>query len=313
MPTQSTSMTVSTATEPSNLPIENLDLEFGTITDAVNLIVKITESLERLLQHSIRTLLTISTSRHQHLSEILHWGTATLSLRCAMCKTLRKMLPHALQPLKKALQPYALTLWKPAFSPSDTAFCMDREDACSLGYLQDLNRYFFLIINKGTEHFVSFPAKTCASRRALLKQFNTFTGRKISFLRTDDAKKFQFEEIVDYCAENDVALKFVVAYNHRMQARVEGAIGIKQHSRTSLLHAGKLSRFWYDATRDFGPGTMKVFLCIGRHQFQSWVSSRPHAACFLQHLQNSHCTFWMQSHCSITLWAPIGRIIWWSL
>jgi len=65
-------MTVSTATEPSNLPIENLDLEFGTITDAVNLIVKITESLERLLQHSIRTLLTISTSRHQHLSEILH-------------------------------------------------------------------------------------------------------------------------------------------------------------------------------------------------------------------------------------------------
>ena len=48
-------------------------------------------------------------------------------------------------------------------------FRMDWEDACSLDYLQDLNRYFSLIINKGTEHFVSFPAEICASQLALLK------------------------------------------------------------------------------------------------------------------------------------------------
>jgi len=37
-----------------------------------------------------------------------------------------------------------------------------------------------------------------------------------------------------------------------MQARVEGAIGcVKQHSRTSLLHANKPTRFWDAATKDF--------------------------------------------------------------
>jgi len=36
-----------------------------------------------------------------------------------------------------------------------------------------------------------------------------------------------------------------------MQARVEGAIGcVKQHSRASLLHANKPTRFWDDATKD---------------------------------------------------------------
>jgi hypothetical protein len=37
-----------------------------------------------------------------------------------------------------------------------------------------------------------------------------------------------------------------------MQAHVEGAIGnLKQHSRTSLLHANKPTRFWDDATKVF--------------------------------------------------------------
>jgi len=54
-------------------------------------------------------------------------------------------------------------------------------------------------------------------------------------------------------------LQLVVAYNHTMQARVEGAIGcVKQHSRTSLLHANKPTRFWDDATKDFS--IKKVYL-----------------------------------------------------
>jgi len=86
-------------------------------------------------------------------------------------------------------------------------------------------------MDEGTKYFVSFPAKTHASPLALLKQLVTLTGKKIPYLRIDSAKEFQSNEIKEYCAENDVALQLVVAYNHTMQARVEGAIGcVKQHS-----------------------------------------------------------------------------------
>jgi len=121
---------------------------------------------------------------------------------------------------------------------------MDWGDACSLGYLPDLNRYFLLVMDKGTQYFVSFPTKTRASPLALLKQFVTLTCRKIRYLRIDGAKEFQSEEMRQYCADNDVVLQLVVAYNHTMQARVESAIGcFKQHSCTSLLHTNKPTRF----------------------------------------------------------------------
>ena len=108
---------------------------------------------------------------------------------------------------------------------------MDWGYACSLDCLSDLNRYFLLVMDKGTEYFVSFPTKTRASPLALLKQVVTFTGRKIRHLPIDGAKEFQSDEIKEYCADNNVVLQLVVAYNHTMQARVEGAIGcVKQHS-----------------------------------------------------------------------------------
>jgi len=62
-------------------------------------------------------------------------------------------------------------------------------------------------------------------------------------LRIDGAKEFQSNEIKEYCADNDVVLQLVVAYNHTMQARLEDAIGcVKQYSPTSLLHANKPTR-----------------------------------------------------------------------
>jgi len=64
-------------------------------------------------------------------------------------------------------------------SPPGTDLRMDWGDACSLGCLPDLNRYLQSVMDKGTEYFVSFPAKTRASPLALLKQFVTLTGRKI--------------------------------------------------------------------------------------------------------------------------------------
>jgi len=65
-------------------------------------------------------------------------------------------------------------------------------------------------------------------------------------------KNFNLTKINEYCAENDVVLQLVVANNHTVQARVEGAIGsVKQHSQMSLLYANKPTRFWDDATKDF--------------------------------------------------------------
>jgi len=72
---------------------------------------------------------------------------------------------------------------------------------------------------KGTGYFVSAPTKTRASALVLLKQFVTFTKRKIRYLQIDCAKEFQselFEEIKEYSTENDVVLQLVVAYNHTM-------------------------------------------------------------------------------------------------
>jgi len=71
---------------------------------------------------------------------------------------------------------------------------------------------------------VSFPTKIRASPLALLKQFVTLTGKKICYLLIDRAEEFQSDEIKEYCAENDVVLQLVVAYNHTMQARVEETI-----------------------------------------------------------------------------------------
>jgi len=92
-------------------------------------------------------------------------------------------------------------------------------------------------MDKGTKYCIFFPTKTRASPLALLKQFVILTGRKICYLRIDGAKEFQSEKIKEFCAGNDVVLQLVVAYNHTMQARVEGAVGcIKKHSRMPWLH-----------------------------------------------------------------------------
>jgi len=79
----------------------------------------------------------------------------------------------------------------PFSSPPGTDLRMDWGDACSLGCLPNLNLYFLLVMDKGTKYFVSFPTKTRTSPLALLKQFVTFTGRKIRYLPIDGAKEFQ--------------------------------------------------------------------------------------------------------------------------
>ena len=60
----------------------------------------------------------------------------------------------------------------PLFSPPGTDLRMDWGDACSLGCLPDLNRYFLLVMDKGTTVFfvLSYQnscVSTCASEENL--------------------------------------------------------------------------------------------------------------------------------------------------
>jgi len=109
---------------------------------------------------------------------------------------------------------------------------MDWADACSLGHLPSLNRIFLLFLDKDTEHWATYPGKSRGRGTLveLLKQFVLTTGRNPRYLRVDSAKEFTSQEMVDYCKDNNIILQPVVAYNHTMHARVEGAIGCcKQH------------------------------------------------------------------------------------
>jgi len=136
-----------------------LNLEFSTITDAIDPTVAITESLARLFEHTSKI-----PSDYADISQI------------------RNMSGTAKDPANSGIGEGATTsanATTPLFSPPRTDLRMEWGDACSLDCLPDLNRYFLLVMDKGTEYFVSFPSKSRASQPALLKHFVTFTGRKI--------------------------------------------------------------------------------------------------------------------------------------
>jgi len=226
---------IASAFDSQNSLAEQLDLEFSTIPDAIDPTVMITESLARLFQHTSKNPSDCSDiTQMRNMS-----GTAKDTANSGIGE-------GATASATESIGSEDATANANTTIPLFDHLRMDLGDTCSLslGCLPDLNRYFLLVMNKGTEYFVSFPPL------ALLKQFVTFTGRKMCYLRIDGAKEFQSDKIKEYCADNDVALQLVIAYNHTMQARVEGEIGcVKQHSRTSLLHANKPTRFWDDATK----------------------------------------------------------------
>jgi len=86
---------------------------------------------------------------------------------------------------------------------------MDWADACSLGRALSLNRYFLLILDKGTEYWATYPRKTRGTGTPVefLKQYITTTGRTPRYLRIDNAKEFTSQEMVDFCSENDIILR----------------------------------------------------------------------------------------------------------
>jgi hypothetical protein len=87
----------------------------------------------------------------------------------------------------------------------------------------------------------------------------------------DGAKKVS-DDMVKYCIQHNIILQTVVAYNHTMQARVEGAIGyVKQHSRVAILAANVPSRFWPQATTDFAH--KKNYLWYSKDASGAWSTA----------------------------------------
>ena len=113
-------------------------------------------------------------------------------------------------------------------------------------------RYKFLVVDKDTEYLANFNTKSRHNPVDLLRAYINTTGKRPRYLRVDGAKEFVSNDMVEYCVQNNIILQTVVAYNHTMQARVEGAIGyVKQHSRVAMLTANVPTRFWPQATTDF--------------------------------------------------------------
>ena len=127
---------------------------------------------------------------------------------------------------------------------------MDWADASSLG--NDGEQYFLDIVDKGTEHVVTFYTKTRSDPVDLLVEYITITKHTPKFLRVDGAKEFVGSKMKDFCHLHHITWQIVTSYSHTMQTRVEDAIGIiKQHSRIALSTSNAPTRFWPYATTDF--------------------------------------------------------------
>ena len=81
------------------------------------------------------------------------------------------------------------------------------------------------MVDKDTEYLANFNTKSRHNPVDLLRAYINTTGKRPRYLRVDGAKEFVSNDMVEYCVQNNIILQTVVAYNHTMQARLEGAIG----------------------------------------------------------------------------------------
>jgi len=323
MPSQSILTTVATANKTSNTPIEYLDLECSIITmpstlpwcnkcQSRTLTITESESLARLRLFKScsirpRALATIVTSRSSPFWISSLGDSDNIAQMHMMSNSPTE--PESATIVGKGAETRRTDNAETSFLPPDTDLRMDWGDACILGRLPNLNQYFLLIIDKGTEHFVSFATNPSASPLTLLRTCATFNGRKIRYLRLHSAKKFWSKEMMDYCTENDIVLSVMVAYNHKMQAwaRVGGAIGcIKQHSRSSYCMLASpivsgMTRTRISGSARYSSGHWQTPTTSFRYLTTAYVAG------FLQHPQNCPCTLWMQNQRSIALWASADQ------
>ncbi len=112
-------------------------------------------------------------------------------------------------------------------SEAGTDLCMDWADAASLGF--DGEQYFLVVVDKDTEHVVTFNTKTRSDPVDLLANYLTITKHVPKFLRVDGAKEFVGAKMKAFCHLHNITLQIVTSYSHTMQAHVEGSIGISSN------------------------------------------------------------------------------------
>ena len=158
---------IAPAFDSQNPLAEQLDLEFNTITDAIDPTVTIPESLARLFEHTSK-----NTSDYPDITQMRNMSDTA---KDTANSGFGQGATASIESIGSEGATVNANTTTPLFSPPGTDLRMDWGDACSLGCLPDLNPYFLLVMDKGTEYFVSFLTKTRASPLALLKQFVTFT------------------------------------------------------------------------------------------------------------------------------------------
>jgi len=82
-------------------------------------------------------------------------------------------------------------------SPAGTDLRIDWADACPLG--RHGERYFLLVVDKGTEYLANFNSKTRQNPVDLLRAYITTTGKTPRYLRVDGAKEFVSDDMVTFC------------------------------------------------------------------------------------------------------------------
>jgi len=126
-----------------NPHVEQLDLELSTITDAIDHTVTITESLARLFQHTSKNPSDYPDITQMRNMSVIAKDTANSGVDTG---STGEGATGGIVGSEGATTNANTT---PLFSPPGTDLCMDWGDACSLGCLPDLNRYFLLVLDNG--------------------------------------------------------------------------------------------------------------------------------------------------------------------
>jgi hypothetical protein len=127
---------------------------------------------------------------------------------------------------------------------------IDWVDACSLGH--DGEKYFLVIMDKGTEHVVTFNTKTRSDPVDVLAEYITITKRVPKFLRVDGAKEFVGAKMKDFCHLHNVTCKLLPAILTPCKHVSRGRNRYHQAAFSYCsLHIQCPNPFWPYATTDF--------------------------------------------------------------
>lgn len=126
---------------------------------------------------------------------------------------------------------------------------MDYAHSISLGYHKE--RYYLVFIVGGWNFLWATPMTTQMEPEELLRDFLCISGVKIGKLLVDG----EFDESAAFkafCKQQGIELCPATAYNHTMQAHIEGAVRIcKEHVLCLLKQSNLPPKFWPFALMNF--------------------------------------------------------------